>query len=89
MALKLFGGESQNLGHRFGRKARIVSRNVLTAHSLCQAGKDVRNRQARALNCGLSAQEVGIGDNPSIPWDVFDRLAHAFTIRRILIPDNV
>ena len=80
MAFKLFGGEAQDLGHRFGRKARIVSRDVLGAHSLRQAGKDVRNREPRAINSWLSPQKVGIGDNPFVSLDGLDRFGHAITI---------
>ena len=82
----MFGGESQDLGHRFGRKARVVSRNILTAHSLRQAGENVRDGEPRALNCGLSPQEVGIGDNPLIPWDGFDRFGHGLNIPQFVFP---
>ena len=63
---KPFGGESQNLRHRLGRKARIVPRNVFAAHSLRQAGEDVGNRKPGSLDRRLSPQKVAIGNDPLI-----------------------
>ena len=68
--------------HRFGRKSSVVSCNIITAHSLREAGEDVRNRESRVLNCGLSSQEIGIGNNPLISWDGFDGFAHRLTVLR-------
>jgi hypothetical protein len=77
---KPFRSESENLWHSIGRKAGIILRYVLAAHSLGQAGEDVRNRETGSLDCRLPSEKLGIGDNPTIARNRFDWFVHGVTI---------